>query len=204
MSFDHNHRAITADSIILSKAKADRKYAELVENLHDYIGISDQTLGDWKDRPHLSEFVQDVRELTEDASGIETRSVELGRRWDILHYLLSPTRRAGKASEGSCWIKTAVLGGDILGGEAFSSSGQPIRYIDPVSILKISNSLSEIPTNTLIVNWDIGKMAEAGVETITGEEQLEDLAWAEVDLNNLKEFYWKVSTHDEGVMTFYL
>jgi hypothetical protein len=204
MSFDHRHRAITADSIILSKAKADLKYAGLVENLHNYVGVSDQMPSGGKDLTHLSEFAKDVKKLTEDAFGIETRSVELGRRWDILHYLLSPTRRAGKASEGSCWIEVAVLGGDVLGGNAFSTSGQPIRYIDPVSVLKISNSLSEIPTNTLIVNWDVPKMVKAGVETMTGEERLEDLAWAEVDLNNLKEFYWKVSTQDEGVLTFYL
>ncbi len=204
MSFDHNHRAITADSIILSKAKADPKYAECVENLHNYVGISDKTLGEWKDRPHLSEFAQDVRKLTEDVAGIEARSVELGRRWDILHYLLSPTRRTGKADEAYFWIDKATLGGDILGENVLCSSGQPIRYIDPVSVLEISNRLSAIPTNTLIVNWDPQRMAAAGVETITGEEPLEDLAWAEVDLNNLKEFYWKVSTHDEGVLTFYL
>ncbi len=118
--------------------------------------------------------------------------------------MLSPTRRTGSEDDGSRWIDKATLGGEILGDEIVSSSGQPIRYIDPVSVLEISNRLSAIPTNTLIVNWDPAQMAKSGVETITGEEPLEDLAWAEVDFNNLKEFYWKVSTHNEGVLTFYL
>jgi len=204
MCFEHIHRAIKADSGILSKAKADVKYAELLEDLPVYVGTSDETLNGWSDLPHLFEFVNDVRKLSAEIPGIETRTVELGRRWDILHYLLSPTRRTGNADETMHWIDTAALGGDVLGENALSSARQPIRYIDPARVFEISNRLSEIPTNTLIVNWDPVRMAEAGVETITGNEPLEDLAWAEVDLNNLKEFYWKVSTHSEGVLTFYL
>ncbi len=52
MSFDHIHRAITADSIILSKAKADAKYAGLIENMPDHVGTSDEMLDSWSDKPH--------------------------------------------------------------------------------------------------------------------------------------------------------
>ncbi len=204
MSFDHMHRAITGDSIILSKAKADAKYAGILEQIADHVGTSDEMLDRWSDRPHVIDFVHDVRKLTADVPDIEARFVDLGRRWDILHYLLSQTRRTGRADDSSHWLDKATLGGDVLGENILASSGQPIRYLDPVSVLEISNRLSAIPTNTLIVNWDPRQMAASGVETITGEEPLEDLAWAEVDFNNLKEFYWKVSTHNEGVLTFYL
>ncbi len=204
MSFGHIHRAITADSIILSKAKADAKYAGLIESISDHIGTSDEMLDSCSDKPHLIDFVHDVRKLIAEVPDIESRMVQLGRRWDILHYLLSPTRRNGSEDTDSRWIAKAALGGDILGDDIVSSSGQPIRYIDPVTVLEISNRLSAIPTNTLIVNWDPAQMAKSGVETINGDEPLEDLAWAEVDFNNLKEFYWKVSTHNEGILTFYL
>lgn len=196
----YSYRAVPADSRFIELAGRNTKFVQFFRNLNAFIG-ADALAANVAGEAELGELIAELQRLSEAHTGIEDRYLCSVRTWDILLYLISDYRRGGGKNSDSEWMHEAVKGGRIISGTTVSDENT-VRYLDPTTVIEFSNRLSAIPTNTLIINWDPPAMVKASVAQSSADDGFDILARAEVDFNSLKEFYWKVSEKNEGILTF--
>jgi hypothetical protein len=120
--------------------------------------------------------------------GLEHRCLHLGRKWDMLRYLLSNERRQ-KAPDRDSWVDRAILGGEILHEDKISRIGVEIHYLEPSEVLTICNRLDDISIEMLHEYWHPQKMSKAGVYKIHSDDAESVFYYVAEDFHKLKTFY---------------
>lgn len=202
MGLDMTYQAIPADSSLLKKV-AESETAAVSLNIHGFKEIPDEKLQYYGENAEFAEFAKEAKLIRNEHSGIENRECDLGRRWDMLHYLLSEIRRKNEVYDESDLIHRAIHGGEELGEHAVLVQGVPVRFLNPQEVKEISTLFGQIETDSLDEHWNPPKMREAGVYKIRGDDSDNDqLYYLKEEFEQLKDFYLWAAIYDEAVLVF--
>ena len=95
---------------------------------------------------------------------IYDRNWDSSRRYDVLHYLLSATRRGELPSETDVMIARAFDDtGEPIGDQVTGSQGIPIRYLSPSEVHDIAQFLADIDAESIRTHYDPVRMESADV-----------------------------------------
>ena len=109
-----------------------------------------------------AEFLAEVDEMNRLHPGIEDRIYTLDRYFDMLHYLLSESRRRGEP-DGADWGTKSIVGGMRLPGHLRGGQGHSIRYTPPSEVSEIAAWLQEQTAGSLRVVYSPAAMERQGV-----------------------------------------
>lgn len=202
MGLDISYQAMPEGCTLLERARHEPKFGAYLEFFNSYAFNSQQALARSADDPVVVEFVAEAKQVAEHYKGIEDRRLYLGRRWDILYYVLSENRRRSKKKDCSDWVEQAIFGGEVLNQATQTTIGFPIRYLPPIEVWYIAEILKDTNLELFRCHWNPRAMAEASVYKIHAEDGDEEFEWVKQDFEKLKVFYAQVAQHHEGVLTF--
>ncbi|HEY9631195.1 MAG TPA: hypothetical protein V6C84_28215 [Coleofasciculaceae cyanobacterium] len=84
---------------LLARSRHDPDFGANLEFFKSYALTSQEELDHRVHDQRFVEFVHEARQAVEHYPRIEHRNLYLGRRWDMLYYLLSERRRECEAAE---------------------------------------------------------------------------------------------------------
>jgi hypothetical protein len=201
MGLDRDYQAMPDGCTLLERARHEPASGGYLESFYSWNYDSEPPPVRNDDDKAFVEFLAAAKEVVEHHPGIKSRYLYLGRRWDMLHYLLSENRRKGDNKEWSHWVDKAIFGGQILNEETITTIGSPIRYLPPSEVLYVAENLGEISSESLRHHWNPQAMCDAKVYKSRGADN-ESFGWVKEDFEKLKCFYALVAAHSEGVLSF--
>lgn len=203
MGLDMSYQAIPADSEFFIKTRESERTTTLL-NVHGFKDIPEDVVKRYSEDSEFTEFKKESDKIRRSHTNIENREFYFGRRWDMLHYLLSEIRRdPQKSYDESDLIYRAIHGGEELGGNAVLPQGIPVRYLTPQEVKEVSKLFGQIKTEELEKHWDPPQMREAGVYKIRGDYSDEiQLIYLREEFEKLKDFYLWAAIYDEAVLVF--
>lgn len=195
------YQAVPDNCRLLAKAKRDVSFGSYLEKCVYIREFASLNAGGISDDPQFNDFIAEMRGMVEEHPWIEESNLNLGRNWDVLHYLISPKRR-GEVSNGySDWMDRAINGGDMLHDQVKTGSGTPIKFLNPAEVADISSQLSDLAFQSVCQNWHLTTLKDTDVyrPIVLDEQQFFDDICR--DLKRLQTFYAVVSKYGEGIIT---
>ena len=95
--------------------------------------------------------------------GLEKRNCCLDRNRDILHYLLSATRRDEPSSDADRAIDRAFDAGEVIAEHVRAGQGALVRYLPPTVVADVAEVVSEMSHATLLTYYHPVRMEAAHV-----------------------------------------
>ena len=117
MGLDIHYQAIPESCNLLLRARHEPNFSASLMLFESSALTTQKDLDDHADDQSFVDFVCELRQLLELYPGLERRNLFLGRRWDMLYYLLSAWRRRSEGRDWSHWVEKALFGGEILNEE---------------------------------------------------------------------------------------
>lgn len=154
----------------------------------------------------LHDFREDFEKTTKltrnENSLADNREFDLGRRWDMLHYLLSENRRdPNQKLDENDLVYQAIHGAGDLGADFVLVQGVPVRYSNPQKVKEISKYFGQISSGDLEKHWNPPQMRQNGVYKIRGDYTDDDqLDYLKEEFEKLKQLYLWAAIYDEGVL----
>ena len=207
MGLDVNYQAMPANSEVLARSLLDPEFASNLafftsycEQLPEELQAELEDCEDYEDYATeyavKVEFSKAAHRTCASYPGLEHRCLDLGRKWDMLCYLLSHERRREKAPDiDDRWVDRAILGGEIL------HTGLAFHYLEPCEVSTISERLDGISIEMLHKYWHPQKMSKAGVYKIHPDDSESFFYYVAEEFHKLKTFYQLVKQHGEGIVT---
>lgn len=139
-------------------------------------------------------------------------SCDLGKMWDILHYLLTNQNSYDIVlnNDSVNVFHQAIYGVECLNQDEVmhDENAVPLIYTNVDDVIRIADKLSAIDTNVLFQNFDINKFLENNIypefwEDISTSEIAEIRQEAEFCFNKLKNFYSQTA-EDSKVVTVWM
>lgn len=143
MGLDIEYQAMPENCRLLERSRHEPGFGVNLEFFRSYALKLPKELA-YRTDDQFTEFVEEARKTVKQHPAIEHRNLNLGRRWDMLYYLLSERRRKGEEQDWSHWVEKAVLGGQVLNQATQTTIGFPIRYLHPIEVLEVQNELEAI------------------------------------------------------------
>lgn len=197
VGLDLQYRAFAEESALLELAGMSEAHGEEIALLGRYL-VPRRAAGPLaRDDIHRA-FTELGARMLEGHPGIASRRHSLGRSWDVLHYLLSPGRRAGE-SLADDWGTWAIRGSEPVGAFARGCQGAPIRYIPRGRVGEISHRLDGLRREHLRAHWEPATMEQMAVYKLWADrEESFDAYW--IALDGLRAFYRAVRRERESVL----
>jgi Domain of unknown function (DUF1877) len=214
MGLDVVYQAMPANCEVMARSLLDPEFASNLVFFTDYCEqLPEEVKAELEDCEDYDDYAEEYAVNLEFSKaayrtcplypGIEHRCLHLGRKWDMLRYLLSHERRREKAPDlDDSWVGRAILGGEILHEDKISITGQAFHYLEPCEVSTICDRLDGISIEMLHKYWHPQKMSKVGVYKIHPDDSESDFDYVAEDFHKLKTFYQLVKQHKEGVITY--
>ncbi len=208
MGLDLHYQVIPDDCQLLARSHLEPDFGSHLEFFKSYALMSQAELEYECDSEYeplaenrpLLEFVDAARQLIQLYPGIEQRNLDIDRKWDRFHYLLSPWRRnSGEKQVWDNWMYKAIFGSEILNPETTTTIGHPIRYLSPLEVYEIKDRLKTIDLDMFGAHWNPTAMS-VSVYKIHQSEDDESFRYLQELFGQFKAFYAAVADR-EGVIT---
>jgi hypothetical protein len=156
------------------------------------------------DRPPLDkmhdEFCEAVKQMNAEHPGISSRVFTLDRWYDIIHYLLSETRRQSEFdAEADDRGTRAIRGTRTLPRHLRGGQGHPIRYSSPEEVAEIAIWMGSLTLDYLRFFYDPEQMRNRVYKFGSDDP---DWEWEIIGqyFRDFKMFYEEVAMRDEAVL----
>ncbi|WP_375759750.1 DUF1877 family protein [Corallococcus exercitus] len=204
MGLDASYQALPGGSPLLALARANAGVGgwmiSVTRLLKDPREESLAPGGPDADELVLLEAVRDILRTRPD---LATQQVELHRRWDHLHFVLSARRRDGLGMDDN----DDSLAGIAIQGEAgiarhvVAPQGVPLRYTRPETVERIARMLEAVRFDSLREHFTVERMRQAGVYKCPHEDGLEEAwQWLRERFDLFRAFYVTAAKHGDGVL----
>jgi hypothetical protein len=200
MGYERTYQAIPEDWEPLKVAVSAGLYSEFMTFIPFYLS---QDYDAWlKGRENGPAFVGELKRLVAERPGIEKRMLDLDRRFDMLHYLLSQERRQRVAEAHDLGTK-AICGSTLLPSHLAGTQGHLTGYSTPLEVLEIALFLESLTMSDLLDHFTPSDMLDKGVYKIyqwreDEHEYLLNLLREDYDM--LRAFYHSVAENEEAVL----
>ncbi|MBN8468504.1 DUF1877 family protein [Corallococcus exiguus] len=142
-----------------------------------------------------------VRDMLRTRPDLATQHVELDRRWDHLHFVLSDHRRNEPGAEDDSLAGIAIHGEAKIAPHVVAGQGVPLRYTRPETVERIARMLEAVRIDVLREHFTFAGMSEAGVYKCPHEESIdEDWQWLTGRFDRFRAFYVTAAKHGDGVL----
>src|SRR5688572_20770160 len=94
---------------------------------------------------------------------LHKRNCDLDRRWDVLHYLLSATRRGEPATEEDIAVDRAFGAGELIADHVRGVQGVPVRYLPPAAVSQLAAVVGPLGADGLKRHYDPARLEAAAV-----------------------------------------
>jgi hypothetical protein len=162
MGLDALLQALPNGCKIVERAKTEIGFGELLAHVPSWIklGKRGHSNATWAEADVVW---LEVQELIQANPGIKRRNCDLGRNWDILHYLLSANRRGEKYArertpEEIRLMDIAIKGDEIIADHVRGGQGVHVRFVQPSDVVLIAVVLDGISVSDLTKHFDAEKM----------------------------------------------
>ena len=147
-----------------------------------------------------AEFLAQVEDMNRSHPGIEGRIYTLDRYFDMLHYLLSESRRDGEY-HGADFGTWSILGGTSLPEQLRGGQGHAIRYTPPAEVGKVAAWLESQTVGDLRSAYSPAEMERRCVYKYWAD-RADEQTWDRIVgyFEGLRSFYADVALHNEGVL----
>lgn len=199
MGLDCTYRAYPADCRLIEMSKDHPQYGCFLEMIGFAQAAPDEIERRLSDAAFMA-YVAEARRVREANPDITSRTVETERRWDMLHYLLSDSRRRCLPEDQSDIATRAIAGGPVIDERVYSLQGVPLRYLDPDGVSKVFEWMNNVQFDELERHWDPHAMFEAGVYKINPAHGPERLNLLLTDFSDLLELYANAASRNEGML----
>jgi hypothetical protein len=192
-----SYQSLPVASGLIARAAADVELGDILSWVPRWFREGHyQGLRPW---PAADRLCQELRELDVRFPGLNERNCFLDSRWDVLHYLLSASRREEPASELDTLFEHALFGAAPIAEHVCGAQGAPIKYVEPEEVARIAMRLELMSPSEIERHYDPQKMEEAGVYKFAGEREGE---WLDIKnrFNDFRSFYMQAARHSEGVI----
>lgn len=196
MGLDLQLRAFTEEPALLELAARSEAHGEEVAFLHRYLAPG-PVAGPLAPPEVHQPFTELGARMAQRHPGIAGRCHDVGRAWDVLHYLLSPGRRAGQGIADD-WGTWAIRGSDPVGALARGVQGIAIRYVPRARVDEVSRRLDDVRPEHLRAHWDPARMQQQAVYKLAASEETFDAHWAA--FVDLRAFYRATRREREAVL----
>jgi hypothetical protein len=201
MGLDMSYQAIPADCDLIERARHDKVLGEMLCSVPHWMREFDYPpLKLW---PEADELRQELLELDRRHPGLANRNCYLGRRWDMLHYLLSANRRGRHCAhtEEDLVLDMAVHGEREIAGHVRAPQGHAVKYVSPEVVELIAVLLEPMTAVTLRVHYDPTWMVARGVYKFFAD-QADSSEWGYIvdSFVSFRDFYLATARHGESVL----
>ena len=193
MGIEMEYQAIPAGQGLIERARSDVKFGESLCSLHRLLCRR----GDESDGPLWAE----AHRMRAEHPGLEKRYCDLDRQWDILHYLLSATRREDPPTDDDLVIDKAFRDGEVIASHVCGGQGHLIRYVSPAEVKGVACVVSGMDEEALRVHYDPVRMEGAGVYKFWADRADEaKWSWIVTSFDDFQAFFQLVADHGEAVI----
>src|SRR3954447_18961860 len=121
---------------------------------------------------------------------------DLHKAWHVIHFLLTGTADGG--DEPHCFL---LQGGVELGAEDLDAGFGPPRLLRPEQVRAFHDALEPIGTpDALRERFDHPRMIAAGIYSLSGDDEAEDLEFTTHYLGGLRTFIQGAAAAGQGVL----
>lgn len=132
---------------------------------------------------------------------LPTRSCEVGRWWDKLHYLLSANRRDEPGDETDALVDAALRGDAVIAPHVRSGQGVPVRWTAPDRVARIAAALVTRSHESLAHNYVPSRMVAAAVYKFAADgADADEWRWICEYFDRLCAFYRAAAGLGDGVL----
>ncbi len=203
MGLDNVYQSIPADCILFERAQQDPAFGSYLMHFDLYAAANQEEIDARANDQTYLDFVSAAKLLCEERPGLIERRLFLGRKWDMIHYLLSEDRRNGDGYNDSDWVKRVIHGGEVLNEKIREfSGGHSIFYLLPEEVTDLWIKLFDISDEEFREHWDPPAMCEAGVYKMHATDDERRLNWIQEDFERLRNLYSEAVSCDEGILTW--
>jgi hypothetical protein len=168
MGLELIYQAIPADCELLKIARTDTDLGEQL-GLIPYL-LRRITQGD---EERIEErLLKECRYMLIRWPDLWKRNCYLDRDWDVLHYLLSSTRRGEPPTADACAIDKAFKAGDLIAPHVVGIQGVPVRYLPADAVRMVARAVEPMTRADLARHYDPARLVAAGVYKFHPDEQL--------------------------------
>ena len=202
MELDIYYQAMPERCNLPLRSRHEPNFGANLEFLASYAVKTQKNLDALTKDQCLVDFVYELRQALKRYPELEHQNLFLGRRWDMLYYLLSARRRRSEARNWSHWVEKVLFGGEMLNEETQTTIGFPIRYLNSAEVSKVSHNLKATTAAMLYAHWNPQRMSESNVYKLHPNKGEDYFKWIKEDFEQLKRFYASTQARGEGVLTF--
>ncbi|RKH74549.1 DUF1877 family protein [Corallococcus aberystwythensis] len=142
-----------------------------------------------------------VRDALKTRPDLATHQVDLQRRWDHLHFVLSAHRRDAPGTEDDSLAGIAINGEERIGPHVVATQGVPLRYTWPETVERIARMLESFPFDSHREHFTFERLSQAGVYKCPREKNVEeDWQWLRERFDLFRAFYVTAAKHGDGVL----
>ena len=139
--------------------------------------------------------------LERDRPDLPRRNCDLDRRWDILHYLLSATRR-GEPAAADRAIDQAFDGTWVVADHVRAGQGAPVRHLPPTAVAEVVAALEPMSEETLRARHHPAALQAASVYKFRADRADDaEWRWTADTFHALREFFRAAARTGDAVLT---
>lgn len=196
MGLDMFQQAVPDDWHFLARCVGEPSLGYSLVHIRDVLANGPEDLSG----PAAIRLAEAGHELLASNPAIGSLSIDLHRKWDLLHYLVSPDRRSG--GTGNDLGTSFVHGADPLGDGVESGQGCPIKWNDATVVAQIADwTMNWEPDEVVSAHFVPDDLARAGVYKYVKDRDDEVLRKsAAYLLNGLQRLYWETAERGLGML----
>ena len=202
MGLDNVYQAMPENCSLLERSRYDADFGANLTDFEQCAAAAQEEIDERGNDQTYLDFVSAAKLLCKERPQLFERRLFLGRRWDMIHYLLSEERRRGYCANDSDWVKRFIHGGEVLNEYIKDISGHHIFYLAPGEVSELWIKLGDITSETFREHWNPSLMYEAGVYKMHAADDERQLEYIETDFNDLRNLFFEAMTHDEGILNW--
>ncbi|NRD45329.1 DUF1877 family protein [Corallococcus exiguus] len=202
MGLDASYQALPSGSPLLELARQNIGVGEWLGSVTRLLqDPREERLAPGGPDPGELQLLGAVKELLRIRPDLATQHVELDRRWDHLHFVLSDRRRNGPGAEDDSQAGIAIHGEAKIAPHVVAGQGVPIRYTRPETVERIARMLEAVRFDTLREHFTYESMSDASVYKCPHENSIdEDWQWLTERFDRFRAFYVTAAKHRDGVL----
>ena len=159
MGFDMQNQAIPPDSGLIELARSDPDEAWGLSLVPSWFRRQEDGPAPGREgKPRNNPIWDECCRLVGVHPDFRTRNCFLDRDWDVLHYLLSATRRNEPATANDLVIDRAFRAGELIADHVQGGQEVPVRYLSPAAVSEIAAVLEPLDREALARHYDPARM----------------------------------------------
>ncbi|WP_223632866.1 DUF1877 family protein [Corallococcus sp. EGB] len=202
MGLDASYQALPGGSPLLELARRNTGVGEWLWCVTRLLREPrEETLSPGGPDPAELQLLEAVRDLLRTRPDLATQKVDLDRRWDHMHFVLSERRRNAPGTEDDSLAGIAIEGEAKIAPHVAAGQGVPLRFTRPETVERIARMLEAVRFDALREHFTFENLSQGAVYKCPREENIDHAwQWLRERFELFRAFYVTAAQHGDGVL----